>query len=318
MAAAHAAGVRTESWNGTDAVVVEAGGMSATFLPAHGLLGVSLHAHDDDWLHLEGGVDRALGRQGRKTTGIPLLAPWANRLGGRRYRIAGVDVDLSGLDLGTDGNGLPIHGVMLQHPGWEVEHGTVDRATGSARVDARFDAAAHADVMAAFPFPHHLAVSLATDGECVTVTTTVTATGDRRVPVAFGWHPYLRLPVGERREWRLRTPACEHVRLDERSLPTPDRTPQAASEEPIGDRLLDDLFALGDDRHFALSHGDHRLAVDFDETYPYAQIWVPAAKPFVCIEPMTAPGNALVTGDCELLEPGAARSATFTLTPSVA
>ena len=54
------------------------------------------------------------------TLGLPLLAPWANRLAARRYRAAGVDVDLDGLPLGTDGNGLPIHGLLVGRPGWRL------------------------------------------------------------------------------------------------------------------------------------------------------------------------------------------------------
>jgi aldose 1-epimerase len=48
------------------------------------------------------------------TMGIPLLHPWANRLGGFRYRVAGKDVVLPRGEnlIPLDGAGLPIHGVM--------------------------------------------------------------------------------------------------------------------------------------------------------------------------------------------------------------
>ena len=55
------------------------------------------------------------------TGGLPLLHPWANRLARRRYVAAGVAVDLRGLDLPTDDNGLPMHGTMVGRPGWEVD-----------------------------------------------------------------------------------------------------------------------------------------------------------------------------------------------------
>ena len=35
----------------------------------------------------------------------------------------------------------------------------------------------------------------------------------------------------------------------------------------------------------------------FDEGYPCAQIFAPAGEPVICFEPMTAPTNALVSGD---------------------
>ena len=48
--------------------------------------------------------------------------------------------------------------------------------------------------------------------------------------------------------------------------------------------------------------------------YPYAQVWVPAGRPFAALEPMTAPTNSLVDGTAPLVEPGDSYTAAFTLT----
>jgi galactose mutarotase-like enzyme len=37
--------------------------------------------------------------------------------------------------------------------------------------------------------------------------------------------------------------------------------------------------------------------VEFLEGYGYAQVFSPDGEPFVCFEPMTAPANALNSGD---------------------
>ena len=91
-------------FRGEPAVIVSAGELSATFLPDLGMTGVSLRCRGREHLALPGGLPAL--RSGA-TLGLPLLAPWANRLGSRHYRAAGVDVDLTGLPLGTDANGLP-------------------------------------------------------------------------------------------------------------------------------------------------------------------------------------------------------------------
>ena len=104
-------------FRGQPAMRVAAGDLSATFLPDLGMTGVSLRCRGREHLALPGGL--AALRAGA-TLGIPLLAPWANRLASRRYRAAGVDVDLDGLPLGTDGNGLPIHGLLVGRPGWRL------------------------------------------------------------------------------------------------------------------------------------------------------------------------------------------------------
>ena len=112
------ASVRVGQFDGEPAVVLAAGGLEATFLPGLGLLGASLRHQGEELLALPGGV---AGYRDGHVTGLPLLAPWANRLAGRRYRAAGVEVDLDGLPLHTDPGGLPIHGTLTAHPGWRLE-----------------------------------------------------------------------------------------------------------------------------------------------------------------------------------------------------
>ena len=148
------------------------------------MTGVSLRCDDAEHLALPGGLPAL--RAGH-TLGLPLLAPWANRLGSRRYRAGGVAVDLSGMQLGTDGNGLPIHGLLVGQPGWRVQARTAARERASVRASIDVDAPA-------FPFPHRIEVVAAVHDRQLTVDTTLIPTGRRRVPVAFGWHPYLRLP----------------------------------------------------------------------------------------------------------------------------
>ena len=93
------------------------GELQATFVPEMNLLGASLRLGGEEFLALSGGV----GAYRRvRTTGLPPLAPWANRLSGWAYRAGRIRVDLDGLDLYTDPNGLPIHGTMSAREPWDV------------------------------------------------------------------------------------------------------------------------------------------------------------------------------------------------------
>ena len=260
---------RLRRWKAEAGVTLAAGDLEATFLPEIGMLGASLRHNGDELLVLPAGL---AGYRAGHQAGLPLLAPWANRVGGRRYEIAGVAVDLNGLGLGTDDNGLPIHGTMTAQAGWEIVR------LEPAVLSVRFDYGARPDLLAAFPFPHELRIKATIDGESLTVTSTLRPTGDRSVPVAFGFHPYLRLPRSPRRSWRLVLPACEHLELDDRGLPTGRSTTQRAEALPIGDRTFDDLFALHDDHVIALEGGGRRLRVTYEEGYPFAQIYVPAGR----------------------------------------
>jgi galactose mutarotase-like enzyme len=53
--------------------------------------------------------------------------------------------------------------------------------------------------------------------------------------------------------------------------------------------------------------------------YPIAQIFAPPGQEYVCVEPMTAPANALAGPDGKLtwIPPGQRRSAAFRITPQV-
>lgn len=311
MTAVHAPAAAVRSWRGAASVVLTAGDYEVVALPELGMLLASLRHHGDEYVALPGGL--AAYRAGR-TTGMPLLHPWANRLSGRRYTAAGVAVDLRGLALHMDENGLPIHGTMTARPGWHVTRlGTGARV---AQLSARFDFDAHPELLASFPFPHELTVALVVSAGGLRVTTSVRPTGAARVPISFGWHPYLRVPGARRDQWELALPACAHARLDRRGIPTGRARAQAPTRAGLAGRELDDLFALGTDRAFALSSARRRLTVAFDDGYSFAQVYAPAGRPFCCVEPMTAPTSALVTGDHPTVRPGETFAASFALSVS--
>ena len=101
--------------------------------------------------------------------------------------------------------------------------------------------------------------------------------------------------------------------LDERALPTGETRKLPAENEPIFMRACDDHFALSRDRRFELVGGGRRLTLAFDRAYPYAQVFVPSDKSYVCIEPMTAPIDALRSGEYELVGPDEEYRARFTI-----
>ncbi len=293
------------------AVTLAAGDLQATFLPGLGMLGTSLRKGSGEFLSLHAGVD---GYAQGHTTGLPLLAPWANRLSGDEYKVGSLTVDLAGAPhLHRDGNGLPIHGTLGADRGWELVRVATDAR--SAVLVGRLDVGARPDLLASFPFPHELSVEYRLDALALTVATTVRATGRRRVPVSFGWHPYLRLPGVRRSAVRLVLPARRHLLLDERGLPTGVGHKVAAEAEPLGSRTFDDLYALGRDRRLALVGGEHEVRLQFDRNYGYAQVFAPPDLNVVCLEPMTAPVAALATGACPFVSPGQTFTARFSIAP---
>jgi len=303
------AAVHVRTWRGVAAITLSSGELEATFIPELNMLGTSLRLAGEEYLALPGGVD-AYRRQ--HTTGLPLLAPWANRLGAHAYRSGRVRVDLRGLPLHADGNGLPIHGTMSAREAWDV---TALSAGGRrARLKAGFNYDRPA-LLAAFPFPHRLETTVDVDGRSLSIATSVTPTGRRSVPVSFGYHPFLRLPISRRSRWRIRLPKRLHVELDERGIPSGGCSLASATSAPIGSRSFDDLFELVGARTLAIEGSGRRLSVDFGVGYRFAQVFTPPGKNAVCVEPMTAPTNGLVTGGCPVVPPGETFTARFRIRP---
>src|SRR5271155_1879134 len=81
--------------NDTSARTLVAGDLEALFLPSHGMLCASLRHRGAEILrrveNLEAGAARG------STARIPLLHPWANRLAGSRYSVAGGGVGVGPL-----------------------------------------------------------------------------------------------------------------------------------------------------------------------------------------------------------------------------
>lgn len=282
---------------GTDGVVLvsRTSDLRAGFAPATGMVGYSLRHRGEELLGQRGGL--AAYRERGSTFGMPLLHPWANRLSARSYSVSGRDVtmDPERCPVRLDSAGLPIHGVLAASSFWELEsrNASEDRAA----IAARLDFGAHAELLAAFPFPHELRLEAELAGDTLSVTSTLRCTGGAPVPVSFGWHPYLTLPDVPREEWRVELPVRTRALLDDRGIPSGREEPAEISAGPLGDRDYDDLFtALAEPARFALEGGGRRIELEFGEGYPVAQVYAPRQEQFVCFEPMTAPTDALVTG----------------------
>jgi aldose 1-epimerase len=292
-----------EVFEGEPAVTLRAGQYAATFLPSCGMVCASLRYRGDEYVAWPRPLTDI--RRGFMTA-IPLVHPWGNRLGAWSYTVGRTHVSLRGLDVADDGKGLPIHGNLRGAPFDLVR-------LDAGRLEARFDYGADAEKLAAFPFPHVVAVDARLDESGLRLTTAVTPTGRRSVPISFCWHPYVRVPGARRADWVLQWPRCERVEVDEQIMPTGARTPQPPEHAPLGRRTFDDHFALGRDRRFSLSAGSRGVHFTFDGNYPFAQLYVPARGAFAAIEPMTATIDALRSGNTPMCKPGSTFRASYTI-----
>lgn len=274
------------------------GAMSAVFVPDAGMVGCSLRHRGAEILGQRAGLGPY--RESGKTFGIPLLAPWANRLVARDFGGTGL-VTAGTPGVHPDGNGLPIHGLLAGCPDWTVTRcdAAGSGADGGARLEARLDFDQQRPEFPAFPFPFRLVITIRLHQATLTVSTKLTATGEREVPVAFGYHPYFAPPGVPRSEWVLSEPFTRHLAIDDRCVPTGQVESAAGFRGVLGDperggHTFDDLFSGVEPGARAwIEGGGRRITLRYDSGYGYAVVFAPADAELVALEPMTAPTDPL-------------------------
>jgi galactose mutarotase-like enzyme len=267
------------------------GSTEAEFVPAANMVCSSLRHLGAEYLHRGAGVEAYA--QDAVTMGIPLLHPWANRLNGFHYRVAGEEVALPQGEnvIPLDDSGLPIHGAMPALMHWEAAR--LSPAALTARLRWTSD-----ELLSLFPFAHELTVEATLESGALTIATTMAAIGEKAVPVSFGYHPYLRIPDEPRSVWHVALGARQRLLLDRTMIPTGEREPVRRQRFTLAQRDLDDGFdALETPASFEAAAGNVAVKVEFLEGYSYAQVYAPVDRDFLCFEPMTAPANALVSGE---------------------
>lgn len=167
------------------------------------------------------------------------------------------------------------------------------------------------------------------------VTTTMTNRGDGSAPVACAFHPYVTAGTPTVDTATLRLPADTRLTTGEQQIvngresvtgsPYDFRDPR-----PIGDLEIDyaftDLSRDTDGRFRLHLSAEHEVSVWMDRSYPYVEIFTGDALPDpsrrrqgLGVEPMSAPPNALVSGESlAWLEPGGSWQGTWGIEPGPA
>lgn len=121
--------------------------------------------------------------------------------------------------------------------------------------------------------------------------------GDKPMPVGFGWHPYFRIMEKADDHW-LQLPPCEKVAIDERMIPTGERSefPDFQETKRVGDTALDNCFANKKTSGVAtmkLGGVGRMISVEANvRQFPFFQVFTPPHRESIALEPMTCNVNA--------------------------
>ena len=248
-----------------------------------------------------------------------LLLPWPNRVDGGRYRWHGRDHQLW---LTEPARGHAIHG-LVRWAAWRAVSHEPTRLVVSHRLHPT----------PAYPFTLDLRVAYSVGEDGLGVEVDATNVGAEVAPYAAGAHPYLAAGPGGVDACRLTVPAATVLTVDERGIPDGRRVLGGASGDGdrecgtedfragrhIGDDVLDVPYtdlerdAAGRATVTLARPDGSTIELWLDASHGYLMVFTgdtladPARRRRgLAVEPMTAPPNALATGEALIaLEPGA-------------
>jgi aldose 1-epimerase len=268
----------------------------------------------------------------RKTprfSGIPFLAPWANRLDEPGFRF-GDRHYVFNTELGNVRGAHPIHGLVTFAP-WQFVEAKADAS--SAWVTSRLEFYREPRWIAQFPFAHIIEMTYRLRDGAVEVATVVSNLSTEAMPVAIGFHPYLQLTDSPRDEWTLSLSARNEWLLSPDKLPTGETRPLTdrypdPRHVPLRGLDLDDVYGdLSRDAKgnatMVMQGRSQRLEVTLGPNYRAVVVYAPAKEPnYVCIEPMAGITNAINLAhrgaykDLQTIQPGGRWDERFWIRPT--
>jgi galactose mutarotase-like enzyme len=234
-------------------------------------------------------IDRATLEDPTKNVrgGVPFLFPTAGRLEGDRYR----------------GREMKQHGFARNMP-----FAVTRRETHSVTLSL----GANDESRARFPFEFRIELTISVSGSVsgseLCIAQRYQNLGAERMPLHVGFHPYFFIPDAEKRRVTIETHATRAFdNAQKRAVPFAgfDFT------RPEVDLHLDDH---GGSRASLRRPGVPTVEVEGSPEFGHWVVWALAGKDFICVEPWTAPRNALNSGEQLLwVEPAADRSLTLSI-----
>ena len=236
-----------------------------------------------------------------------VLAPWPNRVADATFTFNGITHQL---EVTEPERGHALHGFT-----WGRIFNIVDHTNDSATLRTILGPEP------GWPWQIELTVTYTLTDTGITGTMTahnITPAGGEHgpAPCALGVHTYLDPQGAPLDECTLHHTIEQHQPVDSRNIPTGPRQPWPASPMDMNGVQLDDAGVDPVKRpHIARLVGEDGCGVELEasESMPWTQIFTSPQRE-LAVEPMTAPPNALATGeDVTVLAPGERMSVTWSV-----
>jgi len=255
-----------------------------------------------------------------------VLVPWPNRVKDATWwlRDESGSVTEQHLAVTEPATGNAIHGLLRYSPYLPVLR-TRDSITLGATIYPQLG----------YPFLLDTTVRYSVSADGLTVEHAITNAGERDAPVAVGTHPYLKIGDVPTSELVLRVNATTHFEVDDHKNVVGEHPVEGTEYDLRGGRKVADLTL--DDGFGGVPHTDGRaehsvtapdgrsVTLWADESFGYVQAFTHRSfaplypgEVAVAVEPMTAPANALNSGQgLSWLSPGETLRASWGITPQL-
>ncbi|MBD2360915.1 aldose epimerase [Anabaena minutissima FACHB-250] len=223
--------------------------------------------------------------------GNPILFPICGNLPDNTYTVNGKQYTLKQ------------HGFARELP-WEVtEQTTTDKAALTLVLNS------NEQTKAVYPFDFQVVFTYELQGNTLLIKQQYQNLSSTPLPFSAGFHPYFL--VGDKNQLEFAIPSQEYQ--DQKSK---EVHPFNGNFDFSRDEID---FAFGQITSQSASVTDHsrklKLTLDSDDIFSMLVFWTLKGKEFYCLEPWSAPRNALNTGEkLTVLEPGASYTASVRLT----
>ncbi|WMX15076.1 MULTISPECIES: aldose 1-epimerase [unclassified Aureispira] len=207
-----------------------------------------------------------------------VLFPFANRINRGQYEYQGEQYQL---ECNETARGHAMHGLIYQQC-----FDFLDAEVNEEGANISF--VYHQDHRAVgFPFPFKTVLTYRLTGDSLRLEVDVENTGTRSFPFSLGWHPYFYSRDLDRSTIHMNSQ--QQIQTDETMIPIGINTASFPNPLLLEQEQFDTGFILeAPEIHYKTPDYQIRIYIEQDMTQPYVQLYTPAHRQSIAIEPMTA------------------------------
>lgn len=229
------------------------------------------------------------------------LFPWGNRVRNGQFTYEGTTHQLALNEVNLQN---ALHGFVYLSPFKIMEATVVDDV---AILVLRYT---YKGGYFGYPFPFTLDVTHSfSTGNGLTISYIITNIGTTTMPTSLGWHPYFQFEGEKVDDLLLTIPSTHQYQSDSQMIPVGRAERQFGEAISLSNVSLDTIFALepSADKHEIILHSPakdvsiHLWQDAAANQFNYSIVYTPDSRDRIAIEPMTAPTDALNSGE-NLLE----------------